>query len=267
MDHMDYLGNSLTEIAREKCGILKTGVPVAAMAEDENVCELIRQEAAKKDCFVSFVRKDMVQPVHADIETGQCFHFDGMENLHIRNAASYQLLNAALAVKALKLLGDLQPDEVSIRSGLAAMYWPARFETVSQSPLILYDGAHNPAAARRLKDSVISLMPERPVILILGVLADKDYRSMLRIFASLNARLITFAPDSPRALPAEALAEAARGLFSHIFPAKSLHQAWEMYDLWRQEMPAETAMIQCGTLSAYAAFCREYKSFQMKNGE
>lgn len=267
LDHMDYLGSSVTDIALEKCGILKMRTPVAAIAEVETVCHVIRQEAAEKGCSVSFVRNEMIHPVHADIETGQSFDYDGMENLHIRNAASYQMPNAALAITAVKLLGDLQPDENSIRTGLDDMQWPARFELVSKKPLILYDGAHNPAAAQRLKDSILAVMPQRPVILIMGVLADKDYNEMLHILASLPARLITFAPDSGRALPADALARAAEGLFSHIFSADSLSQAWEMYDIWRQEMPENTAMIQCGTLSAYASFCREYKSFQMKNGE
>ena len=267
LDHMDYLGSSVTEIAHEKCGILKSGSPAAAIAEDEEVCSVIREEAQNKKCSISFVHTNMLHLIRADIEYGQYFDFGNLENLHIQSAASYQLRNAALAVKAALLLGDHAPDEECIRRGLSKMRWPARFEAVSINPLILYDGAHNPAAAQRLKDSILSVIPDRPIILIMGVLADKDYSGMLHILSAINARLITFAPDSPRAPPASALAKAAEGLFEQIFPADTLEQAWDKYLRWKQEMPENTALIQCGTLSAYASFCRQFEKFQNKNGE
>ena len=264
LDHMDYLGSNVTEIAREKCGILKSGSPAAAITEDEDVCAVIETEAKKRGCSITFVNKNMLRLIQADIENGQYFSYEDLNYLHIRNAASYQLRNAALAVTAVRLLGKLQPDEDCIRKGLSGMRWPARFEVVSTKPLILYDGAHNPAAAQRLTDSIRSVIPERPIILIMGVLADKDYSGMLRILSSLRARLITFAPDSPRALSAQMLADAAQDFFTHVFPAKSLRQAWEKYENWMQEMPEQTALIQCGTLSAYASFCREYENYQKR---
>ena len=267
LDHKDYLGNSVKEIAREKCGILKGGSPAAALFEDVSVSSVIREEAESRGCQLSFVEKDMLRLVSADIIQGQVFDFDGFENLHIKNAASYQMLNAALAVTAVNLLGDQKPCKDAIRRGLLNMRWPARFEVVSNQPLIIYDGAHNPAAALKLKESILSAIPDRPVILIMGVLADKDYPEILKILSSLKARLITFKPKSPRALSAQDLAREADGLFDQIYAAGSLHQAWQKYVSWMMEMPENTAMIQCGTLSAYASFCNEFDIFRSKYGE
>lgn len=262
LDHMDYLGTSLSEIAAEKCGIIKSGCPVIALSGTEEVCDQIRQTADRKGCSLCFVKENAVRRISLDIEKGQVFDFEDLKGLQIQSPASYQLINAALAIKAVQELGDLKPDEASIRSGLSKMTWPARFEIIQTDPLIIYDGAHNPAAARQLRESVRQLIPDRDLILIMGVLADKNYQEILAILSETGSRLITFAPDSVRALPAQDLANAAQGLFESIYAAASLEQAWDQYEIWKSEMPENTAAIQCGTLSAYRDFCKVTEKYR-----
>ena len=254
MDHMDYLGSTRQAIAAEKCGILKRGCSAAAIAEDASVKKVIEDTACAMGCSLCLISKEEISIQSVSVEEGQFFDFKDMQNLHIQNTAAYQPFNAALAITAVMKLKDSCIRMEHIREGLERMRWPARFEVISKKPLIIYDGAHNPDAITELKESIQNLLPGRGLIFIMGLFADKDYQEMLRILSSFHARLITFAPDSPRALSASDLAGAASGLFDRIYAATSLQDAWETAYRWHKEMDGDPAMIQCGTLSAYKEF-------------
>ena len=144
---------------------------------------------------------------------GQRFDYGAHSALFLPLLGEYQLKNAAVALDALDTLVQscgFSIPEAALRTGLAETVWPARLEVLSCEPLVLLDGAHNPDGAAQLAASLRALLPNNRFTFVMGVLADKDYREMLRHIAPLAARLVAATPDSPRALPSAALVEAAQ---------------------------------------------------------
>ena len=134
--------------------------------------------------------------------SGECW-----SGLHIRLLGEHQLANAALAAAAARRLGL---PETAVRSGLAAADWPGRLEIVSQKPLVVLDGAHNVAGMQALSAALRQYWPERPIVAVLGMLADKEREAALRLLLpQLSQAVITRVP-SPRAGDWQALAEICR---------------------------------------------------------
>jgi dihydrofolate synthase/folylpolyglutamate synthase len=191
LDHMQFLGDRVDAIAREKAGIFKRGVPaVVAAAQPPSAMEALRDEAARR---------------------GAPFHvagpgWDGPVALR----GAHQAGNAALAVAALRLLdaSGVRVGEPEIRQGIATASWPGRMEEVAG---VLLDGAHNPDGAAALAAALPLLHPGRPVELVFGVLADKDHEGMLAALAPAARRLHLVAPDSPRAREPASYVRTAEG--------------------------------------------------------
>ena len=191
LDHMQFLGDRVDAIAREKAGIFKPGVPaVVASAQPPEAMDALRDEAARR---------------------GAPFHvappgWDGP--IALRGA--HQQGNAALAAAALRLLdaAGVRVGEAEIRAGIASTRWPGRMEDVGG---VLLDGAHNPDGAAALAAALPLLHPGRPVEMVFGVLSDKDHEGMLAALAPATRRIHLVAPDSPRARdPGSYLAAALR---------------------------------------------------------
>ncbi len=206
MDHMQFLGDTLEEIARVKGGIIKEGRPTVLCGQGETVTKVIRELCVKKHSPLT-----VSVPEEAEIvETGLCgsrFHYQGFRNVKIPLAGKYQIINACTALEVVEILRNLGYDmeENAVYEGMASVRWPGRFEKLSDRPVFLIDGAHNPEAAERLKDSLNLYFTNRRIIYIMGILADKDYRKIVEITAPLAERIYTVTPESPRALSGEAL--------------------------------------------------------------
>ena len=140
--------------------------------------------------------------------SGSLFHYKGFHKIKIPLVGKYQIINACTALEVVEILRDLGYDmeENAVYEGMASVKWPGRFEKLSDRPIFLIDGAHNPEAAKRLKDSLNLYFPNRRMIYIMGILADKDYREIVKITAPLADQIYTVTPESPRALPGESLA-------------------------------------------------------------
>lgn len=138
-----------------------------------------------------------------------------------RLLGSYQPSNAAMAIEiagALRERGWEIPDE-AIARGIAETRWPARFEVLDQPagmPTVVIDGGHNPQGAGVLADSLRDVFPDKRLVFLVGILADKDYRSMLRAVASLASAFVCVTPPNPRALDAADLAEAIREICGEL---------------------------------------------------
>ena len=123
-------------------------------------------------------------------------------------AGTYQLRNGMVvltAVEELRRLGWELPDE-AVREGLARVRWPGRFEILSRDPLVIADGGHNPQGVSAAVESLQALYPGRPAVLLMGIMADKDVSTVLKLVAPVAARFVCVTPDNPRALPAGELA-------------------------------------------------------------
>ena len=225
LEHTEYLGHSLTEIAAAKAGIIKPGCNVICYNGNPSVTTVIQSVCQKRGASFSLVDFNTVQFVRQD-EQGQHIRWHGL-SLVLPLLGRYQLRNAAVAldtVLALRHRGWKVGDD-AIAAGLAQTVWPARLEILCRRPLILVDGGHNPQGAETLAESFESGFVEKRFVFLMGVLADKDYPQMLHAIRPFAETLLAVAPDNPRALPAEALAAAWRRMGGNAAPFPDLSTA------------------------------------------
>lgn len=210
LDHTEWLGGTLEQIAREKGGVIKPGRPVVLCGQDPCVEDVIRSICREQGAPLRV--SGQPRSLSHTLE-GQRFDYGAHSALFLPLLGDYQLKNAAVALDALDTLASscgFALPEAALRAGLVETVWPARLEVLSREPLVLLDGAHNPDGAAQLAAALRALLPGKRITFVMGVLADKDYREMLRLIAPLAARLVATAPDSPRALSAAALTAAAQ---------------------------------------------------------
>lgn len=226
-DHMDRLGSTLGEIAAEKAGIIKAGCPVffydpldldLRETDRSAALQVVRGRCAALGAPLHIISRQDISILSYDWD-GQLFT-DRQTGLTVKTSllGIIQPMNACLAMRACRALK--LADGTRIKAGIAATRWPARLELLRRDPPILLDGAHNPQCCQALSQSLERLMPDQTIVYLAGVLADKDYVDMLEIML-LKWRchpiaFICVKPDSPRALPAEHLADAARKIFQQL---------------------------------------------------
>ncbi|HYR70291.1 MAG TPA: folylpolyglutamate synthase/dihydrofolate synthase family protein [Candidatus Acidoferrum sp.] len=204
-DHQHELGDTLALIATEKAAIIRSGVAFSAR-QDPAAEAVITRRAAETGVPLSLEGRDLrVTPIGFTLEA-QRLHLEGPD-WRIPDVACgllgvYQPGNALLAAAAARELGAA---EGAIREGLRGVRWPGRFQIFRRDPLVVLDGAHNPAGARALAASLRAYFPGRPVTFVFGVLADKDAGGILAALRPLAARVILTASANPRAAAPEAL--------------------------------------------------------------
>ncbi len=210
LDHTAILGDTVEAIAREKAGILKKGAPAVAGFVSPEVGAVLAAEAEARGTAVTFA--DPTSLTVGEITPfGTTFTYGDVHDVRIPFAAIYQPRNAALvllAVEALRRRGLTIPEE-AMRRGMASVVWPARFEYFRHSPDIVFDGSHNPEGIAAAAESIRRLYDGR-ILLLTGVMRDKDYIAMIETLAPMVAHTFCVTPDNPRSLDAEALAEAWR---------------------------------------------------------
>ena len=248
LDHTDVLGSTPGEIAFEKCGIIKPGVPVVTCGkQDPDALAVIMEECAKRGCTLISGNPGAVREVQSGLD-GTDFIYQGMR-LHLPLIGNHQITNAVTAITAAgqalpALLGRL-PDERTIAKALAGVHVPARFEIVQRNPLVIIDGAHNSQAAGALADA-LTLLGDQPVTGVIGVLADKDSTGLLRALAPRLARVLCVTPESPRALGAHELAVRADAVGLRASAAHSIDEALELAQAVASAQGG--AIVVCGSL-------------------
>ncbi len=216
MDHMAYLGETVAEIAAVKAGIIKPGVPALTAAQNPAALAVLQKRAAAVQTQLWQLGRDFAYQLRQADENGQTFHWQSLtENkltyadLSIQLLGEHQLANAALAVAA---ADKLALPAAAVRQGLAAARWPGRLEIVGRQPLTLLDGAHNVAGMQALSAALQQYWPGRPIVAVLGMLADKERAEALRLLLPLVSRAVITRVPSPRAGDWQALAEICREL-------------------------------------------------------
>lgn len=226
MDHMGFLGNSLTAIASAKAGIMKEGCPVVSAWQQEEVLTVIEEEAHGKHAKLIVAEESRVRDVSYD-ENGLAFTYEGFGRVKLTLTGACQIANAACAIETLFLLEKkgycVTMD--TIQAGLKTACWNGRFETIYTKPLCIIDGAHNEEAALRLRETIENCFTNRMITYIIGVLADKEHEKMLRIMLPLAAQVYTVTPDHPRALSAEKLAEEAEKYHKQVTAMTTIDEA------------------------------------------
>ncbi len=198
-DHQQWLGDTLTAIASEKAGIIKPDVSILTAADDAEALRVIGDTARKTNAPLTIV----AAPVRDAKQTPALEPKLPLPGRH-------QRLNAALATAVVHALaGKIPVSEEALERGLATVNWPGRLQLVTEPSgrKILLDGAHNDAGAKTLVESLPEILPATPPALILGVLQDKDWRSICNVLAPCAKRIVLVpAPSDRTANPAELLA-------------------------------------------------------------
>ncbi|MED0937578.1 bifunctional tetrahydrofolate synthase/dihydrofolate synthase [Bacillus mobilis] len=216
-DHMHILGNTLGEIAYEKAGIIKSGVPVITGVQDEEALQVI-QKIAKENHANLYEMGNHFTALHKQSsEDGERFDFTcpfaTFEDVRISMKGSHQVGNAALALMAVmyvKTYLSFLIEEEEIRTGLQEAYWIGRFEKLQSNPDIIIDGAHNPEGIESLVKTVESHYKDKNVIVLFTALGDKQLHNMVGQLETIADEIIftTFAFD--RAISADTLASYAK---------------------------------------------------------
>lgn len=226
MDHVGILGNNLMEIAANKAGIIKPGaIVVMGRQEPEVENEIWAICTEKGNPFIAARPEEaVVRDVTVEHQT---FRYHGRE-ITISLAGSPQIDNAVLALECIQALcqtgfivTDLQMEE-----GFLKTQWEGRFTVLAKRPYFIVDGAHNPDAAMKLKQSIQTYFPQKRLIFIMGMFADKDYRLVAELMAGMADCIFTVTPpDAARALPAEEFAKVIREFNSKVTACTSVKEA------------------------------------------
>lgn len=208
LDHTDVLGNTLTEIAREKAGIIRQDGLVVTAPQSTEAGKVVFQACQQLNARLFQVGKDlgfrMVEQDGHQMVIDLAGTFGKMTNLTVGLAGEFQAENAAVAfgiLRSLQYRNQMVPDE-AIRQGFRSVSWPGRFQVVSQKPLTVLDGAHNDYSAYRLKKAAEAAFPDRPQVLVLGISANKDLAGIVANLArDTKAVIVTKAKHSRAAAP------------------------------------------------------------------
>lgn len=188
LEHKEYLGETLEEIAYEKAGIIKKNKPVVTGAKG-TALNVIKKIAKEKNSKLYIIKKP--------------------KNISLRLNGKFQLENASIALKAVEILKGgykLKVSNESIKKGLLKTKWYGRLEFISKN--ILVDCAHNPPAIKALKKELLKIRDKyKKLYLIIGILKDKDYKEMLKELVPLTDEIILVKPKIPRALEPKILAK------------------------------------------------------------
>lgn len=215
-DHMQYLGNTLEAIAREKAGIMKEGVPMVCCVKDSEPLEAIREEARRKNAPLYEAALDTIRDVQTSID-GSVFDAEVMGRrsgiVSISMPGRHQIENALCALNVLEVLQQtyhVALPEAAVLSGMKRAVQHGRLEILERNPFVLIDGAHNRAGVEMLERTVREHFQGKKILLIIGILADKEVDEMVRWFVKLGADIAAAEPDNPRKLPARQLCEAVK---------------------------------------------------------
>ena len=255
-DHMQFLGNSLTEIATEKAGIMKNGSLIfwgEQEPEVEQVLENVFSAVAAKD------KETGLSTIRGDVYTSRIrftsqkpgelrFSYLGV-NYMTRMAGMYQIQNATLAIAVFdaiwpRLLFQLQDEmqmwndksaplvswldmEFACRVGILNAVWPGRFEVIGQEPLFIIDGAHNEDAVKQLAITIENSFTNPSVNFIIGILADKEHEKMLGMMMPYANKIYTVTPPNARGLSGEVLADEVRQWHEDVLYCEKIEDAIE----------------------------------------
>lgn len=218
VEHREYLGNTIAQIAREKGGIIKKCTPVIIGIKQKNAIAVVKEIASEKSAPVFRLGDDFKVKRN---QSGNFTYF-GIENtwrnLQTGLLGNYQVDNAALVIAACEVINNKKASipVKSIREGLANNNWPGRLEIVSTNPLVILDGSHNLIAARNLSRYLSDNLSDRNITLVIGILDDKPYSAMLKSLLPVCSRAIITSPKIYRALLPEKLLAVAENLISDV---------------------------------------------------
>ena len=245
-DHMQYLGDTLSQIAGEKAAIIKPQGRVIVYPAGESVMSVFRRRCKEQQAELHVA--ELPSQGTASLTEGQTF-FMSDKTYTTKMAGLYEINNAALAIQAIGLIRKnfLRISDEDIYEGISKASWPGRFEILKHDPLIIADGAHNEDGAEALSDTLTKYFGEKKVSLCLGILKDKEYAKMLSHLLPHADHVIVCDVPNPRSLTAYELAEVIHEKEPNV-TTFICHTAREAYERIQEEKNNAEAFIICGSL-------------------
>ncbi|MDQ3423713.1 MAG: Mur ligase family protein, partial [Actinomycetota bacterium] len=218
VDHATYLGTTPRQIAVEKSGIIKPGAFVVLAQQPIEVVEVLLRRAVEVEATVAREGLEFGVSARRPGVGGQMLDLKGLAGEYVEVFlplyGAHQAHNAGVALAAVEALyGGTALDLDVVRAAFGSVDSPARLEVVRRSPTVVVDAAHNPHGARAATEAVQEAFAFSPLVGVVGVMGDKDVDGMLEVFEPLMSTLVCTQNSTPRAMPAESLAELARGVF------------------------------------------------------
>lgn len=250
IDHVSVLGNTVAEIAKEKAGIIKQSRPVVYGGRDDVAFEVICDKAKECQSEVTRTAVSAISVNKMSVE-GTVFGYGGLADIKLSLCGSYQPENAATVIETVRVLNreGFDISETALREGLKNAKWRARFELLEKEPPVIFDGSHNMQGVKAAAESIKRFFGKEKVILLMGVLADKEWKKMLDELLPLTRKMYCVTPNSPRALDSCTLAAecGSRGVPSKAFSTinDGVREAFE--EAKTQNMP----LVMLGSLYMY----------------
>ncbi len=244
LDHTYLLGDTLAEIAYEKAGIIKPGVPVVTAPQQPEALDVLRRIAEERNAPLTVVGEDWVFAPEERTRNGQRIRVDRpdgpspFEGLYeVGLLGDFQQENAAVAIAATAVLhdqGHTWANPHALRTSLTEVSWPGRMEILNDDPLLVVDCAHNPYSAQALVDSLETWFPGVSWVLIYGASNDKDIEGMLKVLLPFSEHTIVTRSYHPRAAAPYALADLCadlgQGAEIAVNPRRALEQAYRQLE-------------------------------------
>ncbi len=205
-DHTHFLGNSLNEIAFEKCGIIKEKCSVISMFQNKEVMNVIQKKCKeKKSELITVSKSDILY--RGFEEYVQKFDYKSYKNIKISLLGKFQIENASLAIEVIEFLKkkNYGITDKNIYDGFINTVWQGRFQILNKNPLFIADGAHNEDAAKRLAENIMLYFKNKKIIFIVGIFKDKDYKKIVEMTAKLAYKIFVFTLNDSRGLDADIL--------------------------------------------------------------
>lgn len=217
LDHTNILGSTYEEIAFEKAGIIKKNTALFTAVKHPGALKVIEEQAQKKEAPLYRLHQEVSISGHKSLAKGEVFsvstQFQAIDHLEISMIGQHQTENAALAVITAQFLHQKDVfilNEQAIRAGLKKAYWPGRFEMLSESPLVIIDGAHNEEGVAALTHELETRYPNRKIHVVFAALTDKKLDKMIAKLDKIASQITFVSFDFPRAEKAEELLRISR---------------------------------------------------------
>ena len=200
-DHMHILGNTLTEIAYQKAGIIKENSNTVIFEQNEEIDNFFINQCKNKNNKLHIINEKDIFNYSYD-KNMQYFDFKNMKDLSINLKGKMQVKNASICLEAINIIKELgyKVSNESIKKGLSSVVHKGRMETLNENPLIIYEGAHNEPAIKNLQEIVKMYYKDSKIVYIISILKRKDYENMLKLLAKDKESIfiLTSGNDSKR---------------------------------------------------------------------
>ncbi len=210
LDHMQYLGNTVTEIAKTKSGIIKKGSSVVFYGDNDEALSVIKARCEETGCKLTVPDFCRIENIHTGFD-GQIFSYGKYKRVELSALGLYQQRNACVVLHAVEALKDrgLRITDKNIYDGLKCTKWLARLEVLRMNPMVIVDGSHNPQGMRATVDAIKTVINEMDfkgrIICVFGVMADKEHATMIEMLKEIASEIIAVRPEYFRAMEAEDL--------------------------------------------------------------